>query len=92
MILVNGRAKKAEVYPPALCRAICSGLVEQMEVDRKGQFLLAQVGIGEDQNGKELIKEVEQIKKKYRIVEEDDTTIWKRHGTTFQAQNWTQKK
>ena len=39
--LFNGRAKKAQVYPDALCDAICRGIKEQIEQDRKGQFVLA---------------------------------------------------
>ena len=33
--LIGGRAKKAEVYPPKLCKAIIEGLVGQMEEDGK---------------------------------------------------------
>ena len=36
--LVSGRAERAAVYPEGLCRAICRGLVRQMEVQR-GQVL-----------------------------------------------------
>ena len=32
--LVSGRAEKAAIYPEGLCRAICRGLVKQMEVER----------------------------------------------------------
>ena len=35
--LIGGRAKKAEIYPPKLCKAIIEGLVEQMEEDGKIQ-------------------------------------------------------
>ena len=28
VILVNGRAKAAEIYPKQLCRAVCQGLME----------------------------------------------------------------
>ena len=38
--LFGGRAKQAQVYPPGLCDAICQGLSEQIDLDRKGQFLL----------------------------------------------------
>ena len=34
-MLIDGRAKKAAIYPPALCRAICKGLVEQI---KKGKY------------------------------------------------------
>ena len=32
--LVNGRAGPAAVYPPALCRAICRGLVKQIHMNK----------------------------------------------------------
>ena len=41
--LMNGRAKKAQVYPEALCEVVCRGLKEQMEKDRRGQFHLATI-------------------------------------------------
>ena len=72
VVLINGRAKRAEVYPPALCRAICNGLLEQMEADRKGQFLLAQVDNKEGQKSDDLAKEAEQFKQRYRTAEEED--------------------
>eukprot|EP00973_Karenia_brevis_P068755 9559104-Karenia_brevis.AAC.1 len=31
--LINGRAKKAQVYPPELCKAICKGIKDQKEWD-----------------------------------------------------------
>ena len=34
-----------------LCRAVCEGLMEQLEADRNGQFLLAEVST----NGKLLV-------------------------------------
>ena len=41
--LVDGRAKAAEKYPPQLCKAICQGLIDQMEMDKMGQFIIAEV-------------------------------------------------
>ena len=32
--LVNGRAEKAAVYPEGLCRAICRGLIRQIEQEK----------------------------------------------------------
>ena len=40
VVLINGRAKAAETYPPGLCKAVCKGLVEQLEADRLGQHHL----------------------------------------------------
>ena len=41
IMLVNGRAKKAEVHPDELCRQILIGLTEQMRIDgriREGEM------------------------------------------------------
>ena len=38
--LENGRARAAQEYPNKLCRAICEGLIKQIGVGRKGQFLM----------------------------------------------------
>ena len=35
ILLMGGRAKKAEIYPPKLCKAIIEGLVSQMQEDGK---------------------------------------------------------
>ena len=39
IILINGIAKAARVYPKEVCRATCQGLIEQIEMDRMGQIL-----------------------------------------------------
>ena len=36
--LMGGRAAKAAIYPPALCRAICKGLIKQKEYDLKNNL------------------------------------------------------
>ena len=71
VILVNEQAKAAQVYPPALCRAICSEFKEQLEADRQGTFLLANVDANGINNTKQLINEANRIKEKYRTFEED---------------------
>ena len=38
MQLVNGRAKRAQVYPPELCKARCRGLTTQKERDTQGRY------------------------------------------------------
>ena len=32
--LINGRAKQAQVYPRALCRAVCEGVANQKKSDQ----------------------------------------------------------
>ena len=41
--LFNRVAKQAQVYPPGLCNAICAGLQEQIELDRRGQVVLLEL-------------------------------------------------
>ena len=41
--LFGGVAKFVQVYPPALCEAICCGLKEQVDLDRRGQFSLLEL-------------------------------------------------
>ena len=50
VVLINGRAKAAKFYPFALCRAVCDGIIEQIEVDRKGQFIIASVKVDKNSN------------------------------------------
>lgn len=33
--LQGGKAKAAQVYPPELCKAVCRGLIKQVEADKK---------------------------------------------------------
>ena len=56
--MFDGKAKQAQVYPEALCDAICKGIKEQIEIDRKGQFILAELSIDNADTG---MKESQQI-------------------------------
>ena len=40
--LIGGRAKRAEIYPPKLCKAIIQGLIKQMIQD--GRIVAGQIG------------------------------------------------
>ena len=40
-VLFGGRSKKAQVYPEALCEAICRGIKRQIELDKTRQFIIA---------------------------------------------------
>ena len=71
--LDGGRAKAAQVYPPELCKAICEGLIKQMEVDRNGQYLLMNIERENGQSSKELMKVARQVHEKYKTVEEENT-------------------
>ena len=41
--LINGRAKLAQVYPSELCRAMCQGIYDQKQDDKKGVYLIGSV-------------------------------------------------
>lgn len=67
----GGRTKRAQIYPPELCKAICNGLSEQLQADRDGQFLLAKVEATTTTPSGDLRKAADELKKSYRTVEED---------------------
>ena len=50
-MLVQRWATKAQVYPEALCDAICRGIKQQLEQDRKGQLVLGELKIGDPTPG-----------------------------------------
>lgn len=50
---INGRAKAPQVYPTQLCRVVCQGFIEQIEADRAGQFLIAEVNPDKDNSAQE---------------------------------------
>ena len=70
VVLIDGRPRETQVYPKALCQAICQGLRQQLIADEHGQFLLAQVG--GNASGKELMSVAEETRSQYKVVEEDD--------------------
>ena len=72
VVLENGRTRMAEVFPDGLCRAICKGLQEQMQMDANGQFLLMNISIAANEISQDLKRSAEKLKKKYRTVEEED--------------------
>lgn len=69
--LNGGRAKVAQLYPPGLCRAICKGLVDQMEADRNGQYLLMSMDYDESLSSKELLNASKQAQQQYKTIEEE---------------------
>ena len=73
MRLQNGRASKEQVYPDALCRATCQGVQDQIEVDKGGQFMLMNITNEDKTTSRELKKEENMVRSKYKIVEEDDS-------------------
>lgn len=72
--LQGGRTKAAQIYPEELCRAICRGLIQQIEMDRKGQFLLAQL----EGTAKEAQDIINQLKEEFPTVEVDETASMER--------------
>ena len=47
-------------------------MIRQIEVDKKGQYLLANMEYDEKHSSKDLMKIVKQLEKQYKIVEEKD--------------------
>ena len=74
-VLINGRAKAAQVYPSGLCKAICNGVRQQFITDRKGQLLLAQLGGNKNIDSAELLNVAREIQSKCKTVEEEDSEL-----------------
>ena len=72
VVLTHGRPTAAQVYPDKLCKEICLGIQEQIQRDRSGQYLLANVQIGDDKTPNSMMKEADKLKERYRTIEEDD--------------------
>ena len=70
--MINGRAQAAQLYPPGLCKAVCRGLIKQLEVDRKGQYLLMKMEYNEEISSKRLMEMAKQLEKKYKTIEEEE--------------------
>ena len=70
--LESGRAKAAQIYPPELCQAICRGFKEQLEADRNGRFMLAELGDEKTGDGRGMKAEAEKIKKHLPTADEDN--------------------
>ena len=68
VILEHGRTRAAQVYPEELCRAICKGLQQQMQLDAKGQFLLMNIDAQENATSQELKKSADNLKQTYKTV------------------------
>ena len=74
--LQSGRTSVAQIYPPELCRAICLGFKKQFEVDRKGQFLLAELDRSDTGKGGAIVNIAEKPKETYKtVIEEDEIQI-----------------
>ena len=67
--LLNGRAKAAQKYPTMLCRAICKGIVQQIQADRQGQFLIAAIRA---ETAQEARAESDKLLSQINLAEEPD--------------------
>ena len=65
---MNGRAKMAQVQPNARCRAICKGIVQQIQCDREGKFLVAVVRA--DSGPREAAEESAELLNQVKLAEE----------------------
>ena len=75
VVLTNGRAKAAQVYPSGLCRAICRGIRQQLITDQKGQFLLARLGENENIVSVELLDVAKNMGSRCKTVEEEENEL-----------------
>ena len=83
----SGRTRAAQEYPPPLCKARCSGIKEQIEVDRKGEFLTASVDKLGEVDSKQLLSFKKELQNRYKTVdEEEDQTMLEAYGDVFGAQ------
>ena len=73
--LENGRTSKAQVYPLGLCKAICRGIMEQVEADRRGEFLIANIDQGNVASSEQLREAQKELQKQYKTVEEDEEAL-----------------
>ena len=65
VIFLDGWANVAQTYPNALRRAICKGLVRQIQADRQGQFLLMEMD-NAPENAKSLMNMSKNIEERCR--------------------------
>ena len=70
--LENGRTRVAQEYPADLCKAICKGIMEQMETNRKGEFFIANIDQDGQATSKQLLSAQRELKSRRRMVEEED--------------------
>lgn len=67
--LANGRAKAAQTYPDALCRAICRVIVQQLQADRQGKFTLVALSMS---SAAEAYNERADVLQQVTFAEEED--------------------
>ena len=72
VVLDNGRPKAAQVYPDKLCKEICLGIQEQVQKDREGQFLSANIVTDGNECSKKLMKVANELKERRQTVEEEE--------------------
>lgn len=70
--LEDGRTKAAQVYPHGLCKAICLGLRDQINMDKRGQFLLMEMDNAPNDAGS-LMNMAKKIESKCETMEECNT-------------------
>ena len=72
--LQGGRARAAQIYLDKLCREICLGIQEQVQRDRDGQYLFANITT-EEEPSEQLMKVAKELEEKYQIVEENEDEL-----------------
>ena len=72
VVLINGKPKAAQIYPDKLCDEICLGIREQIQRDRSGQYLVANIQTEDNTSSNSMTKEANKMRERYETIEEDD--------------------
>ena len=75
IVLEGGRTRAAQVHPPELCKEICRGIQEQIEVDRRGEFLIGIMDKHQRADGTQLLQAQKELQRHYKTFEEDDEVM-----------------
>ena len=70
--LESGRTKAAQEYFDELCRAICRGMIEQVDADRKGEFFIASIDKDGSATSSKLLNVQKELRSRCKIVEEEE--------------------
>lgn len=69
----GGRVRAAQVNPPELCKAVCRGIITQIELDRNGQFVFMHIGGNDDWSSRDLMHAANATHSTYEAIEEESS-------------------
>lgn len=70
MRLEGGRTRVAQVYPEKFCKAICAGLQNHNEIDKRCKSLTMRMNDTQDVKSKAPMNVARRLAKEYQTVEE----------------------